>query len=101
MIDNRIILNAERLRDEVQDFKSQLRRKYPKANGIVAIEELKRSAARLAERWMVEIGPSREVGELISARYLGDMNVRFQRLLTFSEHARRSDLVMTLKSTAS
>jgi hypothetical protein len=87
MMDDRIILAAERLRDDLHEFKGLLRKRYPQSGRIVATNELKRAAARIAERWIVEIGANQELGQLVSSQYLGDMSVRFQRLLTFAEHA--------------
>jgi len=49
MIDDRIILAAERLRDELQEFKASLRNAIL-AGCIVAAEDVKKDAAILAEK---------------------------------------------------
>ncbi len=87
MVDDHFTLTVERLRDDLGDLKVQLRKKYKASGRQVVSENLKSNAARLAESWMVNIGPRREVQNVLSADVLGDLNVRFQRLLTFSEHA--------------
>ena len=46
-----------------------------------------RRAARLAEIWLVEYSAQRELAAVVSSDYLGELNVRFTRLLTFSEQA--------------
>jgi hypothetical protein len=87
MIDEQAILVAERLRDDLIDFRRRLRSRYPGASRQVAADEYCEQAARLAETWLVELGTDQEVGAAIGSAVLGDLNVHFQRILTFSEHA--------------
>jgi len=87
MLDDHFTLTVERLRDDLGELKSRLRKKYKMAARQVVADEIKALAARLGESWMVDIAPRQEVQQVLSAEVLGDLNVRFQRLLTFSEHA--------------
>jgi hypothetical protein len=87
MIDDQFILTAERLRDDLAEFKKSLRKKYRAATRQVVAEDLKSQGARLAETWLVELVNRREIAASIGSDALADFNVRFQRLLTFSEHA--------------
>jgi hypothetical protein len=87
MIDDAPILAIERLRDELEEFKSALRQKYSNSDRQVVDQKLKATAARLAEAWIVNIAQRPEVTGAISADYLADLSVGFQRLLTLSEHA--------------
>jgi hypothetical protein len=87
MIDESLILAIERLRDELSDFKFALRSKYSKTHRQVSDLNLKTTAARIAEAWIVNIAQRREVVEVIASDYLADLSVHFQRLLTLSEHA--------------
>lgn len=87
MIDDQVILTIERLRDDLAELRFALRKKYPSAVRQVTAEGLKMTAAHLAEKWMVDLAQRREVVEAIDSDYRGDLNVHFQRLLTFSERA--------------
>jgi hypothetical protein len=91
MIDDQIILTAERLRDDLAVLKKSLREKYDSGSRPVTSEALKAAAARLAETWMVNLATRPELADAIASDYLADLNVRFQRLLTFSEHATKRD----------
>ena len=86
MIDEHIILAAERLRDELTDFKSTLRKRYH-SNSQVTSDELRRQAATLAQKWLVDLGTGDEINLALGDPVFADLNVKFQRLLTFSEHA--------------
>ncbi|MCH7986516.1 MAG: hypothetical protein IH847_08025 [Acidobacteria bacterium] len=87
MIDDQLILGIERLRDDLGEFKSALRRKYKLPKRQVTAQELKKTAAQLAEKWLVNYAPRSQVADTISSNDLGNLNVHFQRLLTFSEQA--------------
>jgi hypothetical protein len=87
MIDPQLIVSAERLRDDLALFKATLRKKYSNADRQVVAEDVKRAAALLAERWLVDLSQRAEVTTAVSAGYLGDLGVHFQRLLSFAEHA--------------
>jgi hypothetical protein len=86
MIGEQTILAAERLRDELTDFRSTLRKRYH-TNSQVTSEKLRHQAAALAERWLVELGADGEVNLALGDPVFADLNVHFQRLLRFSEHA--------------
>lgn len=85
MIDDQVILGIERLRDEVRAFESALRKRYKKAKQQVNAENIKATAAGIAERWMVDFAQRPEVATAVPSDYLADLNVHFQRLLTLSE----------------
>jgi len=87
MIDEQTIVAAERLRDDLADFRAQLRSKYPTKSRQVAGEHLRKTAARLAETWLTEIATDQAVSIAIGSAALADLNVHFQRILTYAEHA--------------
>jgi hypothetical protein len=87
MIDEQFILTAERLRDDLADFGRSLRERYSKKSRPVSGDEHRKLAARLAETWLVELATSQEFAAAIGAAVLADLNVHFQRMLTFAEHA--------------
>jgi hypothetical protein len=87
MIDEQVILTAERLRDDLVDLRKTLRSRYPKASQQVVSDDPRRRAARLAETWLVELATNDEVGLAIGSGTVADLNVEFQRMLTLSEHA--------------
>lgn len=87
MVDEQVILAAERLRDDVSDFRRQLRAQYPLASRQVAAAEYRARAAHLAETWLVELATDQGLGVAVGSATLADLNVHFQRILTFAEHA--------------
>ena len=87
MIDEQTILIAERLRDSLTDFRQLLHQRISKASHQVSSEESRKKAAQLAEIWLVELCANQALGIAIGSDTLADLNVHFQRLLTFSEHA--------------
>ncbi len=87
MIDPQLIVSAERLRDDLALLKTALRKKYSDADRQVVAEDIKRSMALLAERWLVDLSQRAEVTTAVAAGLLGDLGIHFQRLLSFSEHA--------------
>lgn len=87
MIDEQIILKAERLRDELVDFRKLIHSRYRKGSQQVSAGECREQAARLAETWLVELATNQEIGVRIGVDVLADFNVHFQRMLTFAEHA--------------
>jgi hypothetical protein len=86
MIDEQIILTVERLRDELGNFSKLIHSRYRKESQVSA-SECRAQAARLAETWLVELATNQEVGITIGEAALADLNVHFQRILTFAEHA--------------
>lgn len=87
MIDEQAILAAERLRDGLTEFRRLLRARYSTGSRQVAAEEHRKQAARLAETWLVELATNQALGVAIGSTTLADLNVHFQRMLTFAEHA--------------
>jgi hypothetical protein len=87
MIDEQAILVAERLRDTLVEFRHTLHARYKTKSQQVSSEEHRKQAARLAETWLVELAPNQALGLAIGSATLADINVHFQRILTFAEHA--------------
>jgi hypothetical protein len=87
MIEEQSILVAERLRDDLSDLLQQLRARYPSKTNQVASGNLRRTAARLSEIWLIEFATNTDVTLALGSTVLADLNVNFQRILTFSEHA--------------
>lgn len=85
-MDDQLVLTIERLRDDLTEFRSALRKRYVAAQQVAA-KELKARASRLAETWMVEIAPVPEVSLAVEKNHLADLSVHFQRLLSYSERA--------------
>ncbi len=86
MIDESVILAAERLRDDLSEFRRELRQRHAQARQVTATE-IRKQAAHLAETWLVEVAPLPNVAVVIGKDAIADLNVHFQRVLTFSEHA--------------
>src|SRR5688572_4511158 len=86
MIEEALVADAGRLRDELVNLKAALRQ-YPDGSRQVTSDKLKRQAAQIAETWLVKFAPRSDVPVAISSQYHADLTVLFQRLLTCSEHA--------------
>lgn len=87
MIDGQFVVSVERLRDDLVALKADLHKKYKLPERQVISTDLRTSASRIAEAWMVGIAPRSDVQAIVSAELLGNLNIAFQRLLTFAEHA--------------
>jgi hypothetical protein len=87
MIDDQVVLSVERLRDELTEFRKALRRRYAEPTRQVTAVDLRESGAKIAETWMVDLGVRGDIRSQVSSDYVADLNVQFQRLLTYSEHA--------------
>ena len=87
MVDDQVILAIERLRDTTADLKTALRKRVRDSSGQVTATDLKRDIARAAESWLTDLSARPGVSDAVSAEYLGDLTVRFQRLLRFTEHS--------------
>jgi hypothetical protein len=87
MIDEQTILAAERLRDDLGELKGLMRKRYAKASRQVSSDEIRKKAAILAETWLVELAPIDAVVAAIGDPAIADLNVHFQRILTFAEHS--------------
>ena len=85
MIDDELVLRVERLRDSLEDFKTDLRRRYRGQEARVAATAVREAAAQLAERWLVEVSAQEDVRVVITDETLADLNIQFQRLLRYSE----------------
>jgi len=99
MIDEALILALDRLRDELADFRVEMRTRYKDPDRQVTASDLKERAAKMAETWMVRVAQVPEVKSAVDSDYLGDLTVHFQRLLTFSERAsKRSRYEVEIKA---
>lgn len=87
MINDQLVLTVERVRDDLVELRKSLRRRYSEPERQVTADDLRKNAARAAETWMVELGAREDIRSEVPSDYLADLNVQFQRLLTFSEHA--------------
>lgn len=87
MVDEQRILAVERLRDDLEDLKKELRQRYSGPTRQVTSEAITKRAARIAEIWLVESATDVEVVGVIGSEIAANLSVHFQRLLTFAEHA--------------
>ena len=87
MIDDELVLRVERLRDTIEVFKGELRKSYRKKDSRVGANAFKTKAAQLAERWLVEIAGRDDVRDAITDEVLADLNIEFQRVLTYTERS--------------
>lgn len=85
MIDDQIILKIERLRDGLDDLRKEIRARYRQPTRQVVAESVKQRAAQLAEVWMVEVISRQDLQNALDAETVADLNIQFQRLLTYSE----------------
>ena len=85
MIDDMIILRIERLRDDIESFQTELRRRYKRQESRVSANSIRQQASRLGEAWMVEIAPRSDIKHALDDGILPDLSVEFQRLLTYGE----------------
>jgi hypothetical protein len=72
---------AERLRDDLEAFRKKLRTQYPKKTTQVQSASLKRDAAALAERGLVDLTGSDDFAQAVGAERAADLTIDFQRLL--------------------
>ncbi|MGB5105333.1 MAG: hypothetical protein WBP29_11970 [Candidatus Zixiibacteriota bacterium] len=86
-MNEKFIVSVERLRDDLVLLSRGMKKKYPKANSQVVSIQIRTSVAKLAESWFVEFSPVVSQASGAIADHAGDLNVHFQRLLTYSEHA--------------
>lgn len=87
MSDGQLIVGIERLRDDLTALKANIRQRYPKPDRQVVADDVKRTAAKLAESWVVDFSQRPEVAAAIGSGVLADLTVHFQRILSYSEHA--------------
>ena len=86
MIDDQLVLKIERLRDEVEAFGVRLKDSYSSKNTSVTNSKLKKQAAALAERWLVEVASRQDISDVVG-KSVAEKNIHFQRLLTCSERS--------------
>jgi hypothetical protein len=91
MVEEQTILAIERLRDDLAEFRKTLRDTYKNSSNPVRSDGIRSLAAKLAERWLVEIASNDDVSAVIGMAYMADLNVHFQRILTFSERLTKRD----------
>jgi len=87
VIDDALVLRIERLRDEVESFRSEIKRRYKSNGRPVAASDLRDLAARLGERWVVEIASREDVRQALGDEVVADLGIEFQRLITYSEQS--------------
>ncbi len=85
MIDDALVLRVERLRDEVEQLRSAIRTRYKTTERPVVATEVRKGAAQLGERWLVEIASRDDVRQVVGEDVVGDLSIEFQRLLTYSQ----------------
>ncbi len=98
MADAHLIVEIRRLGNDLRDFKTSLRKTYPKPSQQVTSIELRERASSLAEAWLADLSQRLELTAQIPGEYLSDLNVHFQRILVSAEHAtvrRRYDAEVT------
>jgi hypothetical protein len=87
MTEDQLVRTVERLRDDLLELRSELRKKYANRQRQVTSENLKSRAARIAEAWLVDISQRTMVNETIPSDYRANLAIHFQRILGFSERA--------------
>jgi hypothetical protein len=85
VIDDALVLRVERLRDEVDQLRTSLRQRYKTLDRPVVSADVRKQAAELGERWVVEIAPRDDVRQVVGEDIVGDLSIEFQRLITYSE----------------
>ncbi len=95
MLNDQLVVSCRRLGADLRELKVLLRKSYPVASRQVASAELKKQAAMLAETWLAELSQHPALSTRAVNKYVSNLNVHFQRILVYSEHAtvrRRYDL---------
>ncbi len=87
MANDQLIVSTKRLGIDLRDLKTLLRKNYPHLSQQVTSVELKQKASALAEVWLADISQRPEMAACVSAKYLADLNVHFQRILICAERA--------------
>lgn len=87
MIDDALVLRIERLRDEVESLRAEIKSRYKTNERPVVATDLRDLAAQLGERWVVEIAPREDVRQAVGEEVVADLGIEFQRLITYSEQA--------------
>jgi hypothetical protein len=87
MISEQTILSAERLREDLEGLRKDIRHQYKKKTSQVTSDSVRTRAARLSEIWLVEIATDTEAVMAIGSEMTANLSVHFQRILTFGERA--------------
>ena len=87
MADAQLIVSIRRLMTDVRELKTALRQKYSGPKRQVTSPGLRRKASELGEAWLADLSQRPAVERAVSADYIANLNVHFQRLLTFAEQA--------------
>lgn len=87
MADSQLIPALKRLRSDLLELRSSLRKSCKKPNGQVTSPKLRSIVTNLAETWLASLSQRPEVTRAVSPSYLGDLRVLFQRLLLSAERA--------------
>jgi hypothetical protein len=85
MIDDQLVLRVERIRDTVESLRDEIRSRYSTPKSQVVSRDVRDDAAKVAERWLVEVGSRSDVRAALGDELLADLSVEFQRLIRFSE----------------
>ena len=83
MVTELVVLRVQRLGTSLEELRKDLRATY-KRTAQVNSTALRGRSLRLAEEWMVEVVPAPGVKSALGAA-VGDLNIEFNRLLTYSE----------------
>jgi hypothetical protein len=79
-----LALVAERLRDDLDAFRRKVRKQYAKKGAQISANGLRREAAALAERGLVDLASAEQFANAVGTEVTADLNIEFQRLLTAS-----------------
>lgn len=85
MIDEAIIVKLERLRDDLEALRADLKSKYGKASQISS-KTFRAKARAHAEVWLVEVASRPEIAQVLQGNVYADASVGFQKLLTAADH---------------
>jgi hypothetical protein len=87
MADETLILDVKRFRTELEQFKSALRKAYPRGSQQVSSIKLRSTISALAEKWFSELSKRPGIRSCTEPKYFGNVNIHFQRVLLFAEKA--------------
>lgn len=87
MADAHLIVEIRRLGSDLRDLKSLLRKAYPKATQQVVSGDIRERASGLAESWLADLSQRPELAAHVPEEHLSELNIHFQRILVYAEHA--------------
>jgi len=87
LIDDAIVLRMERLRDDAEALKAEMRQRIKSATGQITATDLRKKAAAIGERWLADFVPRADIAAALGGTELADRTVHFQRILTYAERA--------------